>query len=131
MATFLLDTNIIIDVLRNKPGRLEFLADLVRAGDILACCPINVTEIYAGLRPNDERQTERFLASLEYLPITSSAARRAGLLKRDFAKKGVTLSTTDVTIAAVTIEHQIALITDNIRDFPMQGLHIVTTPWAY
>lgn len=57
MATFLLDTSVIID-LNNKRNRPNLLLGLVRSGHVLACCPINVTEVYAGLRPREETATE-------------------------------------------------------------------------
>ena len=54
MATYLLDTSVIIDALNDKRGRREFLLGLVRQGHLLACCPVNVTEVYAGMRPKEE-----------------------------------------------------------------------------
>jgi predicted nucleic acid-binding protein len=43
MATYLLDTNIIIDAINQKRNRNEFLIDLIeQQGCLLACCPINV-----------------------------------------------------------------------------------------
>ena len=49
MSTYLLDTNVIIDILNDKKGRRALLLDLLNQGHVLACCPINVSEIYAGL----------------------------------------------------------------------------------
>ena len=97
---------------------------------MLACCPINVAEVYAGMRPKEEESTGRFLASLAYYPITFPVARLAGELKRDFAKKGITLSIPDTLIAAVAIQHQLYLITDNIKDFPMKELQLYPLPQA-
>ena len=54
--------------------------------------------------------------------------RRAGLLKRDFAHKGITLATTDTTIAATAIHYQLVLITDNLRHYPMKELNIYPLP---
>ncbi|MBC8165886.1 MAG: hypothetical protein H7Y20_08445 [Bryobacteraceae bacterium] len=54
MATYLLDTSVIIDALNGKRGRRDLLLGLVRQGHLLACCPINVTEVYAGMRSNEE-----------------------------------------------------------------------------
>src|ERR1700741_1845241 len=101
MATILLDTSVIIDAINEKKNRRQFLRDLIEQGNTLACCPINVTEIYAGMRPKEEVQTTGFLTSLDYYPITFSVARLAGELKRDFGKKGTPLSVTDSLIAAV------------------------------
>jgi tRNA(fMet)-specific endonuclease VapC len=128
MATFLLDTCVIIDVLNNKRGRPALLLDLVRAGHVLACCPINITEVYAGMRPKEEAATEGFLSSLQYVPIVPPAARLAGELKRDYARKRTTLNLGDVIIAAVAVHNQITLLTDNNKDFPMAGLSLYPLP---
>src|SRR5712692_3377479 len=103
MATYLLDTSIIVDVLNGKRNRLEMVTGLARQGHSLACCSINVTEVYAGLRPGEEQRTAEFLESMEWYEVTWEIARRAGLFRRDFQKRGITLSLADVTIAAVAI----------------------------
>src|ERR1700758_426617 len=113
MATFLLDTTVIIDVLNNKRARPALLLDLLSARHILACCPINIAEAYAGMRSKEEAPTRELLASCQYYPITLPAARLAGLLKRDYSRKGVTLNLGDVIIAAVAIDNQLTLLTDN------------------
>lgn len=124
---YLLDTNIIIDSINGKLNRPQLLDDLVVNGkDILACCPVNVIEVYAGMRPAEQEPTDKLLQSLAFLPITLRIARLAGLLKRDYSKKGHILSLADATIAAVVIENKCALITDNVKDFPMKGLQIHT-----
>lgn len=130
MAIFLLDTNIIIDVLNQRKNRPTVLRNLVSEGHLLACCPINITEVYAGMRPKEESHTESLLQSFQYLPITYPVARLAGLLKRDYSKKGKTLNIADATIAAVAIHHNLPLITDNAKDFPMPQLQIHNLPTA-
>ena len=124
MATYLLDTSVIIDALNGKRDRRELLLNLVKQGNLLACCPINVTEIYAGMRPKEEEATEEFLSSLEYYHLTWPVARLAGLLKRDHSRKGTTLTIADATIAAVALVHELTLMTDNVKDFPMKDLVI-------
>jgi len=47
IATCLLDSGIIIDILNAKRGRRELIEDLLRSGAEMACCSIQVTEIYA------------------------------------------------------------------------------------
>ncbi len=130
MATFLLDTCVIIDALNNKRGRPALLLDLVRSGHVLACCPINIAEVYAGMRPKEEAATEVLLASFQHVPITQPAARLAGELKRDYARKGMTLNLGDVIIAAVAIHNDLNLLTDNIKDFPMADLALYPLPKA-
>jgi predicted nucleic acid-binding protein len=128
VATYLLDTSIIIDALNGKRGRRELLLGLVKQGHLLACCPINVTEIYAGMRPKEEAATEEFLRSLEYYHLTWPVARMAGLLKRDLARKGTTVTVADATIAAVALVHELTLMTDNVKDFPMKELNLYALP---
>lgn len=124
MATLLLDTSVIIDAINEKKDRRLFLRGLVEQGNLLACCPINVTEVYAGMRPNEEERTTALLASLDYFPITFAVARLAGELKRNFGKRGSTLSVADSLIAAVAIQHRLLLVTDNVKDFPMKELQL-------
>jgi predicted nucleic acid-binding protein len=124
MSTYLLDTNVIIDILNDKKERRALLLDLLNQGHVLACCPINVSEIYAGLRPKEESATEEFLRSLQYFDITGPIARQAGLLKREYSQKGKTLTISDATIAAVALHHKVTLVTANVRDFPMKELSI-------
>jgi tRNA(fMet)-specific endonuclease VapC len=130
MATFLLDTSVIIDALNNKRGRPDLLLELLNDGHLLACCPINVTEVYAGLRPKEEAATEAFLASLQYFPITLPAARSAGELKREHRRTGITLNLGDVIIAAVALSNHLILLTDNVKDFPMKDLSLYPLPTA-
>jgi predicted nucleic acid-binding protein len=122
VPTYLLDTSVIIDALNNKRGRRELLLGLAQQGHLLACCPINVAEVYAGMRPKEEAATEEFLKSLEYYHLTWPVARLAGLLKRDHGRKGTTLTIADATIAAVALVHELTLMTDNVKDFPMKDL---------
>jgi len=126
--TVLLDTNVLIDVLRNRNGRREFLTELLDGGKQLACCAVTVAEVYAGMRSAEARETAEFLRSLDYLEITLEASGLAGHMKAAWAKKGITLTLPDVLIAAVALEHRAALATDNRKHFPMTELQMVTMP---
>lgn len=128
MAIVLLDSSVIFDHLNGRFGRTEFLEQLIEQGHVLACCPVNFTEVYAGLRPGEEDKTAAFLNSLEYLPVTPEIARQAGLLRRDWQKQGQTLSYTDVTIAAVALSNGVPILTDNRKHFPMPELRLVPLP---
>lgn len=124
MATYLLDTDIIIDVLNDKRDRPNLLQGLVAAGHLLACCSISITEVYAGLRSGEEQKTSNFLQSLKYYSIDFAVARLAGTLKREYGKKGKSLNLADTTIAAVAIQNGLPLITGNRKDFPMRELQL-------
>jgi len=130
VATYLLDTTVIIDVLNNKRNRRGLLRDLLESNHLLACCSVSVTEIYAGMRPKEERATDEFLSSLEYFAVSFPIARLAGELQREHARKGKTLNLGDVTIAAVAIYEQLTLLTDNVKDFPMRELSLYPMPKA-
>jgi predicted nucleic acid-binding protein len=128
MAIILLDSSVIFDHLNGRFGRTEFLEQLLDQGHVFACCPVNLTEVYAGLRPGEEDRTGAFLNSLEFLPVTPEIARQAGLLRRDWQRKGQTLSYTDVTIAAVALSNDVPLLTDNRKHFPMRELNLLPLP---
>ena len=130
MSTILLDTSIIFDHLNGRRQRTEFLERLIDQGHLLASCPVNITEVYAGLRPGEETRTKAFLQSLEFLPITADVAMKAGLLRRDWRSKGQTLSFTDVIIAATAIANGLPLLTDNRKHFPMPELELLALPVA-
>ncbi len=122
MATYLLDTTVIIDFLNGKRRRRELLRSLVEQGHMLACCAVNVTEVYAGLRPSEAQKTAAFLRQLDYREVTWEIARHAGLLKNEWGKKGHTLALGDVTVAATALAYGLVLMTDNAKHFPMSEL---------
>ena len=127
-ATCLLDSDVIIDVLNAKRGRHALLQGLLQEGRLLACCSINVTEVYAGVRPGEEERTREFLDSLGYYPVTREIARDAGFLKRHWSRKGITLSLADATIAAVALANNLPLVTGNAKHYPMRELRLCALP---
>ncbi len=122
MASILLDTTFLIDILNDRRGRADLMERLILERNTLGCCAINVAEVYAGLRPSEARKTETLLRQLEYVPIQWEAAKLAGDLKREWTGKGQTLSLTDLTIAAVCLTEGFKLVTDNRKHFPMPEL---------
>jgi predicted nucleic acid-binding protein len=128
MAILLLDTTVIVDVINDKRGRAELLGDLLLERNLLACCSINVTEVYAGMRPQEAKATEKLLRSFKFYEVTWEIARRAGELKNEWAKRGPTIALPDVTIAAVALAHGLTLVTDNRKHFPMPELRLLPLP---
>ena len=103
MNPFLLDTNIIVNVLRRGEDAHSLIEALLSQGQPLASCPITITEIYAGMHPHEEKATRAFMKSLVFLPVSAEIAEQAGLLKRRYAKRGKAISIQDATIAAVSV----------------------------
>jgi len=124
MTAYLLDTSVIIDFLTGRRDRAALLGSLLGQGHLLACCSVNVTEVYAGMRPPEGAKTDAFLQSLEYRKVSWEIARRAGLLKNEWARRGQTLSLADATIAATALAGDLVLITDNRKHFPMPELKL-------
>lgn len=128
--TILLDTTVIIDVLRDRRERRNLLRELLQGGHTLACCGINVTEVYAGMRPHEAGTVASLFRRLEYVEISSVAAQNAGRMMQEWRSKGRTLSLPDAVVAAVALSAGLALATDNARDFPMTDLKLLSLPGA-
>lgn len=126
----LLDTSVLIDVLRSRNQRRELLAGLARNGHTFATSALNVAEVYAGMRPDEKTLTDSFLETLECHELAKSAAQLAGAFKNKWARKGCTLTLADAIVAAVALEHDCVLMTDNRKDFPMSELEYYPLPQA-
>ncbi len=124
MERMLLDTRFLIDVLNDRKDRASLMERLVLEHHTLACCAINVAEVYVGLREWEAQKTEALLRQLLYIPIRWEAAKLAGNLKREWSRKGATLSLSDTTIAAVCLTEGLILMTDNRKHFPMPDLKL-------
>ena len=120
----LLDTSVLIDALRSRNARRELLARLVNEGHHFSTTALNIAEVYVGVREEESGFTTSFLDSLECHDLTASSGRLAGMLKNVWARKGRTLSLTDTIIAAIAIENDCSLVTDNRKDFPMPELKL-------
>jgi predicted nucleic acid-binding protein len=82
------------------------------------------------MKPPEKALTEEFLRSLDYYNVTWEIARRAGLLRRDYTRRGITLALGDATIAAVALTHRLPLLTDNVKHYPMKELELYPLPSA-
>jgi tRNA(fMet)-specific endonuclease VapC len=128
VTVFLLDTNIIIDLLNDRYGRNDQVNALLTSDSSLACASINITEIYMGMKSQEAGRTKNFFASLDFYPVTPEIAEFAGRLFSQWRLKGQTLSFTDVSIAAVCIANELTLVTNNQKHFPMSELRLINLP---
>jgi predicted nucleic acid-binding protein len=126
---FLLDSNIIIDVLRGRNNRSRDLFHLLSVHKAeAASTSIVIAEVYMGARPKEIPVIDRLFSTLLYVPVTASSAKLAGSLFAYWRTRGKTLSTPDLMIAAVCIENDCTLITDNVNHFPMPELKVQLLP---
>ena len=124
MAQYLLDTTTIIDHLRGDKKVNSYLKEIGNRGDIVGCCCINITETYTGMKDKEKEKTDKFIESLYYFGVTEEIAKLAGKIKQKYVKKGKTIATTDVIIAATAIEYGLILITKNVKHYPFSELEI-------
>ena len=124
----LLDTTVLIDVLRSRKARRELLDRLAEEGHQLTTTALNVVEVYMGIRPGEEQETDLLFSSLGCYELDAYSAKGAGLLKNAWARKGKTISLQDAIVAAIAIERDCALMTDNRKDFPMPELKLYPLP---
>ena len=126
MTRYLVDTTALIDFSKGRDPARTRLLEMIEAGDDLGVSAVNVAEFYTGI-PADKRAVwDEFFRSLAYWEITRAAAVHAGLQRYDFLRRGQTLSTTDALVAAVAWEQHATLITNNIKDYPMTDIRLVS-----
>jgi predicted nucleic acid-binding protein len=70
----------------------------------------------------------RFLRGLHLAPLSRVEGERAGRWRRDFARRGITLSQADCLIAAAAMAAAARLATGNPKHFPMPELEVEHWP---
>ena len=128
MARYLLDSDAVIDYLAGIAGTVELIHHLHRQGEDLCVCDVVIADVYSGLRIPSRDAAQKLIGSLSFLPTSAEAARRAGEWRYAYARRGVTLSTTDVLVAATASAHQAGLVTGNRDHYPMRELQVLPLP---
>lgn len=123
----LLDSTVLIDYLRGRPVVTRVLG-LRRSGDVPCTTGINVEEVVRGLRPGELGAARQLFEGLRITRIRSEEGWRAGMWRRDFAERGVTLWQADCLIAAAALGVGARLATGNPKDFPMPELEVEHWP---
>lgn len=104
----LLDTNIVIDMLNDRFSGWE---DFIAQND-LAICGITVSELYRGIK-NQEEQTniELFINSVNFLETEFEDFKDTGLLIAKLRDNGVSVPFQDSVIAQLCLKNKCRLYT--------------------
>jgi tRNA(fMet)-specific endonuclease VapC len=117
---FLLDTNIISDLVRNPAGRAA--QRLAQVGDDAVATNVIVAgELRYGCRKTGSaRLTERveaLLREIEVLGLGPDASAHYGDIRRDLEGRGTPIGQNDLWIAAQARSAEAVLVTDNEAEF--------------
>jgi predicted nucleic acid-binding protein len=129
MAAVLLDTTVLIDLLRGRPAAVRALRSLREHGDSPFTCAVNVEETARGLRGEaEESAARRLLGGIRVVPLGYPEGWQAGQWRRAYAGRGVTLAQADCLVAAASLSLGGRLATGNPKDFPMPELAVEHWP---
>jgi tRNA(fMet)-specific endonuclease VapC len=133
MLEYMLDTNICIYVIKNRPAALRERFD--QLAEALCISTITLGELLYGVQKSARRSqnlqaVEQFTARLEVLPFSVKAAAHFGQIRAELARVGLLCGAYDMLIAAHARSEGLVLITNNVREFQrMPGLRIDN--WAH
>jgi tRNA(fMet)-specific endonuclease VapC len=125
MTDYLLDTNVLILHLRQRPNITALLTQWGEAS-ALYISTVTRTEILAGMHSHEERHTLELLDSLTSIVIDQPIADQAGRLIYQYARQGIQVSFPDALIAATALQHDLTLVTTNAKHFPIPELRHYT-----
>jgi tRNA(fMet)-specific endonuclease VapC len=117
---YLLDTNIVSDLIRNPQGRVA--GHIKKIGETEICTSIIVAaELrYGSTKKGSPRLTARLeavLGALEILPFDSPADSAYGLIRARLEQTGQLIGGNDLLIAAQAIAFGYTVVTDNLKEF--------------
>jgi len=120
MFKYLLDTNIVIYVLKRRPK--EMLEIFNRNASRMAISSITLSELIYGAEksPNVDKNLEaieEFVSHLDVLPYDAKASQHYGQIKAALEKRGEIIGENDIHIAAHAISQGLILVTNNLQEF--------------
>ncbi len=125
---YLLDTNIVSDLVRNPQGNVA--RHVRRVGEKHVCTSIIVAaELRYGAdkkgSPRLSSQLDAVLGVLEVLPFEAPADTSYGLLRTRLEKRGTPIGGNDLLIAAQALALGYVIVTDNQKEFSrVEGLRL-------
>jgi len=113
----ILDSNVLIDALRNRQPALTFLQGAAESGALWSSVVVR-TELWVGSLADEEERIDRLIHQILWLEVTPSIADQAGRLGAPY-RRTHRMGAVDLIIAATAIELGGVVATLNVRDFPM------------
>lgn len=120
MLKYMLDTNIVIYVIKRRP--LEVLATFNQHVGQLCISSITLAELLHGVEKSAQpahnlRQVEDFVSRLDVLEYTAKAAAHYGDIRANLEKQGNTIGVNDLHIAGHARSEGLILVINNRREF--------------
>jgi len=131
--TYLLDTSIIIDLLRKKDKARDFIAS--HADDVLITSTICEAEIAVGVYREEsskvalrKEQAEKLFSSFyQVVTFDRGQAIIAGRFKAELSRVGYLIDDLDILIAAAATSYNATLVTSNPKHFErIKNLQLLT-----
>lgn len=126
MLRYLLDTNLCIRVLRDRPQGLR--ARFNENAEALCLSDVVLYELlYGAERSNDpprvRREVEHFVARLAVLPFDSEAAAHTAEIRSALERQGCVIGPYDLMIAGHARSRGLVVVTGNLKEFDrVEGL---------
>ena len=117
MTLTIVDSNVLIDAIRNRQPALRFLEAAASAGALWSSVLVR-SELWVGSRPGEDDRIEDLLGRIAWHDVTPSIADRAGRLGAPY-RLTHHIGLGDLILAATAIELGGTLATLNVRNFPM------------
>ena len=120
MLRYLLDTNIVIYVLKRRP--VEVLSTFNANASRMAMSSITLAELLHGAEKSSRvsenlAAIEDFCSRLEFLPYGPKAAQHYGAIRAALEKLGQPIGVNDMHIAAHARSQGLVLVTNNMGEF--------------
>lgn len=127
----IIDTDILIDVLRGKEEAVALVSELETKKILLATTAINAFELYYGAHKSNQpekglQSTKRLLDRLVLLPLTLKSAQKAGRIHAELERTGKLIGLRDSFVAAIALTRGFDVATRNVQHFrKITGLRII------
>jgi|SRR3989344_1261910 len=116
-----LDTDVIINFLRNDKSSVELLKKMISEGKVLTTTAVNSFELWKGAyRSRSESglgAVEKFLASVNIFSLDERSSKKAAEIFEGLASRGETVDSLDVLIGAIAIQNREKILTLNRKHF--------------